>query len=80
MTESPQQLAEKYRCCVLCGKFRLPHKRKARKHGVCEFFFCPKPRFDVYFDAYFDAYGSAKAIPALFERCAAIRSVLKNDT
>ncbi len=27
-----------------------------------------------------DAYGSAKAIPALFERCAAIRSVLKNDT
>ena len=27
-----------------------------------------------------DAYGSAKAISALLERCAAIRSVLKNDT
>ena len=33
-------------------KSRLPHKWKARKHGVCEFFFCSKIGFAAYFDAY----------------------------
>ena len=74
MTESPQERAKKHRRYVdfgkrQCFKSRLPHKWKARKHGVCEFFFCSKIGFDAYFDAYWRLRLRKGFICAVCEAC-----------
>ena len=79
MTESPKERAKKHLRCVdfgkrQCFKSRLPHKLKARKHGVCELHFCPNCSVDL-IDKSQQAGGCATVqfpllLCALFVRCA----------